>query len=427
MGRIDEALLRKRAEHNDGELSSLREVTLHQFDIEKIENLDVYCRHLEILYLQNNLINKIENLHKLKELQYLNLALNNIKKIENLQGCESLRKLDLTVNFVEDLLDLESLKVNFNLQELFLVGNPLTQVDGYRAFAVATLPQLKFLDGKEIDKSERILALQVAGQMRDRLLLEQQRCIKQGDSAVSAETPQLRSGNIEGIKEDFLNKPVPHTPEARLEAAADIRILNSESDRKTSRSPKTSTESTAPAFAADGRVLQRNQGKWSYRLDDDEDAITLQVEISRFLDTSLIDVNVHPTWVRVTIKGQILQLCLDSEVAVDKVNCERCQSTGLLAVTMLKSGKSVEISDYVAARKRRASELSKTGLKTETTLSERGTRTRRNQRLLGVNEKLAASDVTVKGSSGMITTKAFLQSQSAEVDAAMDSDVPPLC
>src|SRR5690348_6794307 len=56
---VDKELLRKRAEHNDGELSSLKEVTLHQYDIEKIENLDTYCRHLEILFLQNNQISKI--------------------------------------------------------------------------------------------------------------------------------------------------------------------------------------------------------------------------------------------------------------------------------------------------------------------------------------------------------------------------------
>ena len=49
----------KRSEHNDKELSTLKEIALHQYDIEKIENLDVYCRNLEILLLQNNQISKI--------------------------------------------------------------------------------------------------------------------------------------------------------------------------------------------------------------------------------------------------------------------------------------------------------------------------------------------------------------------------------
>jgi protein TilB len=91
MVRITVELLRRRSEHNEGELSTLEEISLHQFDIERIENLDKYCRHLKILYLQNNIIPRMENLNKLKELEYLNLALNNISKIEGINRCESLK------------------------------------------------------------------------------------------------------------------------------------------------------------------------------------------------------------------------------------------------------------------------------------------------------------------------------------------------
>jgi protein TilB len=103
----------QRAEHNEGLITTLEEVALHQQNIEKIELLGHLCRHLKILYLQNNLIGKIENLHRLKDLEYLNLAVNNITKVQNLQRCESLKKLDLTVNFIDKagLLSLHSLKV----------------------------------------------------------------------------------------------------------------------------------------------------------------------------------------------------------------------------------------------------------------------------------------------------------------------------
>ena len=90
MGRITEELIRKRSEHNEGVISTLEEISLHQFEIEKIENLDKYCRHLKILFLQNNIIEKLENLEKLKELEYLNIGINNIKIIEGLEQCESL-------------------------------------------------------------------------------------------------------------------------------------------------------------------------------------------------------------------------------------------------------------------------------------------------------------------------------------------------
>ena len=68
----------------------------------------------------------VENLHKLKKLEYLNLAINNIEKIENLSACESLQKLDLTLNFIGDLTSVESLRDNIHLVELFLTGNPCT-------------------------------------------------------------------------------------------------------------------------------------------------------------------------------------------------------------------------------------------------------------------------------------------------------------
>jgi protein TilB len=90
MGRITEDLIRRRSEHNEGVMSTLEEISLHQFDLEKIENLDKYCRHLRILFLQNNIIEKIENLEKLKELDYLNIAVNNISVIEGLDQSESL-------------------------------------------------------------------------------------------------------------------------------------------------------------------------------------------------------------------------------------------------------------------------------------------------------------------------------------------------
>lgn len=66
MVRITPDLLRRRAEHNDGVLATLQEITLHQQNIERIELLNQLCRRLRILYLQNNVICKIERLNRLK-------------------------------------------------------------------------------------------------------------------------------------------------------------------------------------------------------------------------------------------------------------------------------------------------------------------------------------------------------------------------
>lgn len=56
---VTEDLVRRRAEHNNCEIFSLEEISLHQQEIEKLEHLDKWCRDLKILYLQNNLIPKI--------------------------------------------------------------------------------------------------------------------------------------------------------------------------------------------------------------------------------------------------------------------------------------------------------------------------------------------------------------------------------
>lgn len=42
-----------------------------------------------------------------------------------------------------------------------MTGNPCTEYEGYREYVIATLDHLQWLDGKEIEKSERILAKQV--------------------------------------------------------------------------------------------------------------------------------------------------------------------------------------------------------------------------------------------------------------------------
>lgn len=69
MVEITEQMIRSKAEHNESIISTLEELSLHQQDITKITNLDKWCKNLQILYLQSNLISKIENLSRLKSLR----------------------------------------------------------------------------------------------------------------------------------------------------------------------------------------------------------------------------------------------------------------------------------------------------------------------------------------------------------------------
>lgn len=64
MKKVTRDLVRKKSEHNEGIINTLEELSLHQEDIEKIENIHNWCKDIQILYLQANLIPKIgmENL-----------------------------------------------------------------------------------------------------------------------------------------------------------------------------------------------------------------------------------------------------------------------------------------------------------------------------------------------------------------------------
>ncbi|KAM3866120.1 dynein axonemal assembly factor 11 [Diretmus argenteus] len=402
---ITEDLVRRRAEHNDGELLSLEEVSLHQQNIEKIEHIERWCRNLSILYLQHNLIPRIENVGRLKKLEYLNVSLNNIEVIENLEGCESLQKLDLTLNFVGRLSSVESLKHNVHLRELFLVGNPCSQFEGYRPYVVASLPQLKWLDGTEISRTERIRAGQGLEEVRREIRQQEQeylrrRAKEKEETQRKAAGRGRRGGGGEGGGEKKDNKPgfdgrwytdinntVPgrvdneenqegednkenqelednkenqevevedtetetnpdserefwetpcsFTPESRLEVYRHMEETKRVKEKETEKKPKP----TRTLVTADGQVMNVNQPKLKFSLTEDEDnnTVVLDLAVFRHMDSSLLDVDVQPTYVRVTVKGKIFQLVLPAEVKPDSSTAKRSQTTGHLLLTMPKA------------------------------------------------------------------------------------------
>ncbi|KFQ57487.1 Protein tilB, partial [Pelecanus crispus] len=388
---VTEDLVRRRAEHNNCEIFSLEEIS----EIEKLEYLDKWCRDLKILYLQNNLIPKIENVGKLKKLEYLNVALNNIERIENLEGCEELKKLDLTANFIGELSSIEALKYNIHLKELFLVGNPCTEFEGYRQFVVATLHQLKCLDSKEIERSERIQALQNYPEVKQKIREQEQAYLlkrarekeeaqrrmqerkdkkqKQMESKLGfdsclwnfvlidhsciinsvfslPDSLQNKENHQAGgdreqetwrtVEDDedrrFWEEPTPYTPESRLETHRYIEEKRRAKDNI--RESKKREKPLQTLVTAEGKVLNVNVPKLHFSLKDDEEnnQIILDLAVYRHLDTSLLDVDVQPTYIRVLVKGKPFQLVLPEEVKPDSSSAKRSQTTGHLVVSMPK-------------------------------------------------------------------------------------------
>ncbi|XP_055938106.1 dynein axonemal assembly factor 11-like [Argiope bruennichi] len=348
MAAITEDLLRKCAEHNDCEIFSLEEVSLHQRNIKKIEHIDRWCRDLKILYLHSNLISKIENLSRLKKLEYVNFTLNNITRIENLEGCESLRKLDFTANFIGELTSIESLRDNYQLEELYLTGNPCTEFEGYREFVIATLPQLMILDGEKIKKSERIVALQKYNRIRSEILEQEKLFLKHRQYNTEDIKEELENNwdDLEKCDEEsqsnFWKQQTKNTPQSRIEICKHM-----EKSRKKTNSETKKPKLVRKLITDDGKILNVNEPKLDFEFTDDEEnnCYKLDLAVFRFLDTSLLEVDVQPNYVRVKVKEKYFQLLLPGEVHPDMSTCLRSQTTGHLVITMPKA------SDVLIGRK----------------------------------------------------------------------------
>ncbi|NXE16268.1 LRC46 protein, partial [Lophotis ruficrista] len=104
-------------------------------------------REIHSLYLQQNQIEKIDNLGCFPNLRFLSLAGNRIRRVENLQPLQHLRLLDLSHNQIQTL-DPDELPRSLRL--LDLTGNECTQQHRYRELVVAALPHLLMLDAQHV-------------------------------------------------------------------------------------------------------------------------------------------------------------------------------------------------------------------------------------------------------------------------------------
>lgn len=369
-------LLRRRAEHNEGCLSNLEEIALHQQDLERITVIGDACRQLQIIYMSNNYIPRIEGLHHLKFLKYLNLAINNIKIIEGLEGCEVLEKLDLTLNFITEYESVRRLRANAFLKYLHLTGNPCTDVEGYRLFVIEQLPQLQELDGTAVVRGEAITARQ-----------------EREEHAENAKKETKKFRDLVQIHEEMRAKgidPFPakyneegerlfgHSAEERLQMLKDNQEderKRKEAEEERKKDPNTITGLHAQInekarnltpqeeLEKHGRYLMRNEGKLPFTMVEEkvevttttttsstattggsgsgskktttttmEDGVVVTVEPGRYISTSLIEIDLQPQYVRMTIKGKILQLVFPVDVASDRAKVQRSQTTGQLKI-----------------------------------------------------------------------------------------------
>ena len=116
--------------------------------ISKIENLDSLTR-LRELDLSENRILKFENLHKLTLLESLNLSGNSIKDLPKsaVEPLKCLKSLKLSKNKISSLQEIGNLAVLPNLENLFVAGNQVCEIEEYSLFIAYYMSSLETLDG----------------------------------------------------------------------------------------------------------------------------------------------------------------------------------------------------------------------------------------------------------------------------------------
>lgn len=265
-------LIRKRSEHNEGMVSNLEEIALHQEELEALGPiLGRTCgKTLRILLLQNNVISKIapSDFRHFKAIEYLNLALNNVEVVEGIQHLEFLNKLDLTLNFIDvDRLEesVEHMKNLRSLKELFLMGNTCcVQIDkdsnrsddeidfdpdipyrrksgwrGCRMYVVASLTQLSSFDGIFITRSERIKATQKLPLLTAQLRNLAKLCRAYKEDQKLSDYTNNKNDKCEKDEESLTS----HTPQSRSEMSKELSIQKAEKlEMERANQPKTRGE-----------------------------------------------------------------------------------------------------------------------------------------------------------------------------------------
>ncbi|KAL7490861.1 hypothetical protein ACHAWT_000381 [Skeletonema menzelii] len=369
-------LIRKRSEHNAGLVSTLEELALHQEELQSIGSIigRTCGKTLKILLLQSNVIERLSRseLKYFKSLEYLNLALNNIHCIErgSLSGMECLRKLDLTLNFI----DLDNLETSVNelgrcstLQELFLIGNPCMGAldsaslskqskvwSGCRAYVIAQLPNLRYLDGQEIKRSERITALQQLPMLMAELKERAQQCSEERQK-------QEQDGGRKDDDSSYIadEAKTKHNPETRMKISNEVYDQKMAKEKQASENTvkhkgekeweeehkDTVQKEKARGFedksSRNDKIKQCNQGKYNFWFEEERsnsgvETLILRVDIPKHLSTSLIDVDIHPNHVVVVIKNKILRLILPVEVSLRGAIARRSAASGNLELVMPK-------------------------------------------------------------------------------------------
>ena len=233
--------------------------------------------------------------------------MNNIEQIENTQPLEKLEKLDLTLNFIGKLSSIGILRdCNVHLKSLFLMGNPCAQFQHYRDYVIGFIPQLEFLDDTPIDKSERISATQRLKQIEPLIMAQEEEYLSKREKEKEKNLMEVKEKSkeyddpnldLDEQRRKFYQSHSKHNPEYRKESQRFRQYLEAQDNIDVNE--PTQVKKPRRLFDDHGKALNINEANVNFHYDD-SDVINIVIEIMtyRYMDSSFIDLDVQPTYLR---------------------------------------------------------------------------------------------------------------------------------
>ena len=145
-------------------------LAIRGYKLNQIENLGVTRDVYSCIDLSDNEIRALKNFDNLKELETIFLNSNLINKIEKL-NLKKLKSLYLSDNRINSFSSLIAVRDSPGIERLSLLNNPVTENENYKKFILSLLPNLKFLDFQKIIESDRIAAREFAKSEEGKKLL----------------------------------------------------------------------------------------------------------------------------------------------------------------------------------------------------------------------------------------------------------------
>ncbi|OMJ26109.1 U2 small nuclear ribonucleoprotein A' [Smittium culicis] len=136
------------------------ELDLRANKIPTIENLGATKDLYDAIDFTDNEINFLGNFPLLPRLKRLFLSNNRIRSISPTLSSTipNINTLVLSNNYFEQLVDLEPLKDLKYLENLIIIGNPVSRISNFRSWLIFRIPQLRLINFTKIKDAERTAA-----------------------------------------------------------------------------------------------------------------------------------------------------------------------------------------------------------------------------------------------------------------------------